>query len=558
MVKNIDLLKLGVVLSFDDLILAQNDSILQQHLLNVTPSSKRILFATSIASFDHGINFDKLIALSLHMRGHNVEFMFCDSSIPICQVIKYENFQPNTLLNRNDTPRCSKCIKKIPNLKDLPFAKIHHFSDFNSNLNDFAIDASKLNDLSLNQIMDLDIDGVRIGPQIRAGVVRYFANPSFEDESLTLEIARKYANAAIKTWNVYKNYIGKYAPDVIVAHHGIYVPQGIVALIASHMNVKLVTWNPSYRKGTFIFSHDESYHYSMIKENNDRWENMNLNSENYIKIRKYLKSRESGRKDWIKFTDSMPKINILQQFRKLVTQKNRFSKSRNYRFGLLTNVAWDADLHFENKTFSSMNDWLIQTVKFFISNPEIDLVIRVHPAESLGNVKSRQKVTDVISQNFKNLTRNIKIIDSLDPINTYQIMNECDSIIIYGTKAGIEFSFRGKNVVVCGESWIKGKGIGTDIRNQQEYFEQLKVIARKRIVKIDDVKLDRAKKYAYHFFFKRMIYLPFFKLNPVTNKSNIEVNDVMDLTHGKNQNLDTICDGIIFKSVFEAVDIGPY
>jgi hypothetical protein len=543
------------MLDLDEIIAKQYKSILGIHFNEKPFERKKILFSTSIASFDHGIQLDKLIALSLFMRGHEVEFMFCDSVIPICQVIKYGNYKPPVLVAGNHTPRCMKCTNKIPSLEDLPFAKIHKFSDFYSDSENNFLKQFNLDDLSIAQICDLKIGGINIGPQIRAGIVRYFANPSFEDEFLALEIAKKYAKAALITWNVYRKYIDDHSPDVIVAHHGIYVPQGIIALIAKHYNIKFVAWNPSYRNGTFLFSHDESYHYTMLSENNNRWENIVLKKDERRKIKAYLKSRESGRRDWIKFTDSMPKSTILNKFLKKLNPKYRVEKS-GYRFGLLTNVAWDADLHFDNNSFSSMQEWLFETIKFFVLNPEIELLIRVHPAEHSGNVKSRQRVSELISQNFQALPKNITIIDSQDPVNTYELMKSCDSIIIYGTKAGIEFAFRGKQVIICGESWIKGKGIGVDVNRKEDYFAILKSIATSQVKKLDAIKLDRAEKYAFYFFFKRMIFLPWFKLNSISNLSTIELNDVLELKTGKNKNLDVICEGIVSNSPFEAMEIG--
>jgi hypothetical protein len=279
------------MLSFDEIIDSQRQRIFQLHSDATPLQRKNILFSTSIASFDHGIKLDKLIALSLFIRGHNVQFMFCDTAIPICQVIKYSSYNPLTLVNAEDTPRCLNCTSKIPKVNDLPFAKVSKFSDFYSDAEDNFLSQFNLNELSIAQICELKIDGVNIGPQIRAGIVRYFANPSFEDEILALEIAKKYAKAALITWNVYRNYINKFLPDVIVAHHGIYVPQGIIALFAQRFNIQFVAWNPSYRSGTFLFSHDESYHYTMLSEKNDRWESLALTKDNYRRIKSYLKSR---------------------------------------------------------------------------------------------------------------------------------------------------------------------------------------------------------------------------------------------------------------------------
>ena len=64
-------------------------------------------------------------------------------------------------------------------------------------------------------------------------------------------------------------------------------------------------------------------------------------------------------------------------------------------------------------------------------------------------------------------------------------------------------SRNGKNVLVGGEAWIKNKEISYDPRSKLEYFQLIsKLILNPQMSK---EKHKRAKKYAYHFFFKRMI-----------------------------------------------------
>ena len=542
---------------FNNLIDAEYEKIILNHNRNISKNKKKILFATSIASFEHGRALDNLLATSLFMRGHDVEFMYCDSAIPVCQVIKIQNFKPSILVGKDDTPRCNKCIQRIPTKNELKFSKVNTFGEIIKELDyrpKYKIDFEKL---SLREILIAEIDTMPIGTHIRAGLVRYFATPHFESEEHALEMAKKYGKSSLTTLNIYDYYIQKYEPDVIVAHHGIYVPQGIIALIAKMKQVKLVIWNPSYRKGTFIFSHDESYHYSMIKEPNSRWENMEINNTDSNQLEVYMSSREKGINDWIKFNDTMPRkqwVDTLLKFKNKSINKNQQKK---FTFGLLTNVTWDADLHFDNKVYDSMTEWLIQTIKFFNENPNLELIIRVHPAEETGNVKSRHRVKQILEETFVNMPQNVTLIDSVNKANTYDVMRNCDAIIIYGTKAGIEFAYRGKLVIICGESWLRGKNIGIDISDESEYFAKLKEVSMLKLKQIDKHRLERAKKYAFHFFFRRMMFLPWFEIESEnSNKWRINIQKIEELALGNNSNLDTICDGIVSQKQFEAPEVG--
>ena len=60
--------------------------------------------------------------------------------------------------------------------------------------------------------------------------------------------------------------------------------------------------------------------------------------------------------------------------------------------GLLTNVSWDAQLHYPANAFPSMLEWLVQTCEYFATRPDLQLLIRVHPAEISGFPVSRQPI----------------------------------------------------------------------------------------------------------------------------------------------------------------------
>ena len=80
-------------------------------------------------------------------------------------------------------------------------------------------------------------------------------------------------------------------------------------------------------------------------------------------------------------------------------------------------------------------------------------------------------------------------------------MDKCNSVIIYGTKMGIELPVKNFPVIVCGEAFIRNKKLAIDINSKNHYLEVLNKLPFKDY----QVDITRAKKYAYHFFFRRMI-----------------------------------------------------
>ena len=99
----------------------------------------------------------------------------------------------------------------------------------------------------------------------------------------------------------------------------------------------------------------------------------------------YLSSRRDGLFDWIVF--HRPKTDDPKELPSLLG----LDPSKPV-IGLLTNVSWDAQLHYPANAFDSMLDWLVQTCRYFEVRRDLQLLIRVHPAEISGFPPSRQPV----------------------------------------------------------------------------------------------------------------------------------------------------------------------
>jgi hypothetical protein len=250
----------------------------------------------------------------------------------------------------------------------------------------------------------------------------------------------------------------------------------------------------------------------------------------------YLKSRWKGTNDWIWFHEK-PSFDVSAHIKKMGIDISKPC------IGLLTNVMWDAQLHYPANAFPDMLSWLIETIRYFKTKKDLQLIIRIHPAELRGTIPSRQRVADEIKKSFPQLPGNIFIISPDSEVSTYALMQLCNSVLIYGTKTGVELTSMGIPVIVAGEAWIKNKGITYDAKNRQEYFKILDQLpfADKLTKRIS----DRARKYAYHFFFRRMIPISF--ANPRKNwpPYYIKIKYLRNLLPKADAGLDVICNGIL-------------
>ncbi|SCB42618.1 hypothetical protein GA0061098_1009150 [Bradyrhizobium shewense] len=436
--------------------------------------------------------------------------------------------------------RCSSCYK--PATAMLAEAQLHQIG-LSSQLS--TSDRNRARELArsiaLDKIPTYLIDGVPVGEHAMAGTLRFFARGDLRGEPYAELITRRYFEASLLTYYACRHLFGGDKFDVVVLNHGIYVPQGLIAETARRQGVRVVTWHPAYRRGCFIFNHDETYHQGLLNEPIEHWVNMKWRAEHRTQIEDYLQSRWIGKNDWVTFHRD-PEFDIDAISREIGVD---FSRPV---VGLLTNVVWDAQLHYRANAFPGMLDWLLKTIAYFAARPELQLLIRIHPAEMTGTVPSRQLAIDEIGRTFQSLPGNIFIIPPNSRVSTYVAMTKCNAVLIYGTKTGVELTSSGIPVIVAGEAWIRGKGLTLDARSQEEYLRLLDTLPLAG--KLDANTRDRALKYAYHFFFRRMIPIDAIVQANGWPPFAVDIEGLSDLEPGKSSGLDVICEGILFNKPF--------
>jgi hypothetical protein len=301
------------------------------------------------------------------------------------------------------------------------------------------------------------------------------------------------------------------------------------------------TWNVAYRKRRFIFSHDDTYHHTLMTEPREQWERNELSATQERALSQYLSSRREGLFDWIVF--HRPKRHDPQE----IASRLGLSPEKPV-IGLPTSVTWDAQLHYPSNAFPNMLEWLVQTCEYFATRPDLQLVIRVHPAEISGFPQSRQPILGELRKRVPNPAPNIFVVPPESDISTYVLMSLCNAAVIYSTKMGVELTSVGLPVIVAGEAWIRNKGLTHDASSPEEYF---RILARLPFAeRLGASHLARARRYAYHFFFNRMIPLPFIEPKAGYPIYRLRLEKLEELLPGRSAGLDTICDGILTRTPF--------
>lgn len=502
---------------------------------------RKVVIATNVTGFQHATLLESVLAVALTLRGADVHLVICDGVLPGCLRAEPDNVpDPKLFINYEVQARlCRKCMATGENLMGPLELVRHRFSELIDPT--AAAEARHLaTTLPAGELRSFTRNGLHLGEHAYAGALRYFARGNIDGLPDGEIVVRRYFEAALLTASAAETLLNRHQFASACFHHGIYVPQGPFGEVCRANGVPVVNWNPSYRQNTFIFSHGDTYHHTLMDEPVGAWKNIPWTEEMSAEIDAYLASRRSGTRDWIWFHEK-PDENFSHYAAEVGLRLDRPI------IGMLTNVMWDAQLHYPANAFPDMLDWTLKTIAYFARRPDLQLLIRVHPAEIRGTVPSRQPLAAEIARAFPELPANVFIIAPDSNVSTYAAMDVCNAVIIYGTKTGVELTSAGTPVIVGGEAWIRNKGLTLDASSEEEYFKHLDRLPFP--ARMDEAAQEEAKKYAYHFFFRRMVPLPF--IVPQKGKIyELSIDDIGELGPGRHPGLDVICDGILSGAPF--------
>lgn len=522
-------------------------------LLNKSPSTwqaahrslpddpERVLIATGTGGHLPSLTLESLLGVALSLRGTPVDFLLCDGALPACMMCEINWYSDvPSFMKAGPTDRCRSC--HAPAAYMLDGAGLSHLG-LNGQLTDEErTDAHILaKSIDREDIGTYRVEGIAIGEHALAGALRFYARGELDDGADAETVLRRYFEAALLACYATRRLLAEGRYKVVVLNHGIYVPQGVIAETARQSGVRVVTWHPAYRRGCFIFNHDETYHQGLLTESESSWDKMRWGEDQKKQIENYLRSRWVGQQDWVRFHRD-PEFDL-----EAIQRETGIDLSRPI-IGLLTNVVWDAQLHYQVNAFPSMLDWLRKTIAYFEKRPDLQLLIRVHPAEITGTLPTRQPAVDEIRRAFPRLPANVFIVSPESRLSTYVAMSHCNAVVIYGTKTGVELAATGVPVIVAGEAWIRGKGISFDASSEADYFRLLDTLPL--TAKLDEATRERALKYAYHFFFRRMIPLECIEEKKGWPPFRVAIHGLSDLSLGRSQGLDVVCEGILTGTPF--------
>ena len=502
---------------------------------NSQNGSKKILIAPIVNADQTLICLHSLLGVSLSLKNCEVDYLICDTILPACTNAINFVINENEFIQHGPKKVCNSCYDcnhTLFNQIDKNYLKLSNYL----NKDDFNYAEKLSSSLTKNEIINFNQDNVNIGEHCLAGTLRFYGIGDIDIKENSTKVLRKYFKSALLVKNSFEKILDKKKYDAVVVDHGLYIPQGIITEVSNNKNIPTKVMWQGYKENSLLISDKITYHKSLINENKEDWFNYDFNNHKKNKIMNYLEERNTGLTDWFSFNKN-PDMNW-DNFKKTNNINNKIIVT------LMTNVIWDAQLKFEQNIFKNQMEWINTSINFFKDKKNIDLLIRVHPAEIRGDVPSDQKIEDEIKKSFSTLPSNIKLIKPENKFSSYRLGKESNVILVYATKLSFELPCYGKHVIVCGEAFGKNKGFTYDPTSKEEYLKILEKIPFKN--NLDQNKIELAQKYTYHFFFRRSMHLN--SLKKIENQYppfKLRSDFIDHFKNNKDPGLEIACESII-------------
>ena len=497
---------------------------------------KKVLFFTVRGWYIHAAT-EAVLAAALRMRGAEASFFLCGGILEQC------DFKPGSdpFVTRPLCWRCTGFARRLLAAFDLPVTFLEAYVDPDLRAEAEEVVAS----LRRDELRSFRYRDLPLFDWVQASVQRSLLRGDIGEDPFSERVLRGFLKSAVLYVEACEKLLDGEEPDVVVMTNGLFFAERIMLEAARRRGIKVVTYERGMPLNSVLFEHNQP---AVRFDLDPYWpvaRERPLTEAESGELDTYLTARAGGS---VGVVDVWPSM---ERDRDALYRKLRLSRDRPV-VALFTNVLWDSAVFGRDLGFAGMFDWLRSTLELISALPEVQLVIRVHPAEvRVPMYESRDRAIDRIAQEFPELPSNVRLVGPEDPASSYTLVSFADAILVYTSTIGLEAAVRGKRVLVAGRTHYRARGFTLEVEAQEGYRELLLEALAGAALSTEEV--DLARRYAHLFFFRFMHDFPWVVDTPRSAR-RLTFSDFAELRPGRHPVLDRICDAILHGRPFVSLD----
>ena len=140
---------------------------------------------------------------------------------------------------------------------------------------------------------------------------------------------------------------------------------------------------------------------------------------------------------------------------------------------IFCHILYDATFFYGDSLFDDYEQWMVETVRSAIANPNLNWIVKVHPVNvwrsKMDGTDLVQLEAETLRRHFGDLPAHVKIMPADTGINTFSLFDVADyGLTVRGT-IGMELPCFGIPVVTAGTGRYAGRGFTIDPKTREDY-----------------------------------------------------------------------------------------
>lgn len=461
----------------------------------------RILIGPSFSIWEPCQVLDRIISLGLELRGCEIIPIYCDSMQEAeC------NFVGGDWSGGGDWKKnCKKCRKASEKMW-LPYGKqLVKLSHYVKHEDDKKIN-DLLSSLSFDSLIHFsyeNIDYGRLGKDIL--VNNYLvASPNLVPNGEHL--LRIHIKNLLQLTFCYRRLLEDLKPDRVISNDSYYGMWYVLECLCKELQIPFYSHWPVTKDRIAIAANDAAMNLD-FRESWKSFSNQDLSEKDIKKIESWL----IGNRGLI--------LDTTKPFNDLGKKKSKEIINENSPTILLAaNVIWDLAALNKQIVFKDMNEWILETIKWFEDRPNYQLIIKPHPVEiAPGIPPTNETVEEIIREKKLNLPNNIVLLrpDTNITSNDLLKLKSLKGVVVHTTTVGFEFPAHGLPSITTARSPYRGFGFTIDPNNKDDYFISLENLLESQTVQVDPEAKELALKFIKFYHFHYYSKISAFESNPI-------------------------------------------
>jgi hypothetical protein len=323
------------------------------------------------------------------------------------------------------------------------------------------------------------------------------------------EAYRSYLFSGLVACFALDRLLSHHAPDVLFMFNGRQSSTRVALELARARGIRVVCHERGTRKETLTLTEDESC-LGLDQRTRlywEQWGDVPLSDRELEDVVQHLHEREHGLKlSWNAFTGAPEPAAASRAALGLRPDAPTWVLFTSSDDEVTSETAWQGD-------FDSQREWIERTIAWAARNPDVDLVVRVHPntgsKRSLG--RNRRQLAEM-EQVSRDLPPNVRWVSPDDELSTYTLMELATVGLAYHSTVGLELACKGKATVMAAGGFVTGLPFVHTVERAAGYEAMLDALRPLPPGAVFDEVTRLALRYAYGYFFRYPVAFPLVRM----------------------------------------------